>query len=892
MRHRSTLLLLFAGIFICPLSSLAAQGRVMHVENSSQTVTVSAVLDANLDLAGRLLREGQRIDSPVPLAPPIVAGQGPDAANLTFVRVLNQYGISTAQFLAYPPRVTGGVDVAAGLDADGEVFIATAPIQERSAMKLRLFDGLGGLRSELEIAPAIRAPYVIATGDFLATNRGYEIAVAAAYQSQGQSSGVVLYDADGNYLKAIRFTAPASGRVRLEGYTLDGVGHLEMFFPESGHWLHFDPDGEQHGFKRVSVEEAVDGVYRSAYGSDRYWAAVPGDSLSEVVAIAPDNSQVRLNVGRLENEFWITGDKFGFDLSDEGEFIKFVDYGHIRTDASSPAYRNYSLLASEDPQDWAAATRLAERGIGRLNQPLSQQKRVLWEPTFTHRQFNDRFDAWKAQMDEATGLPRYLMLSRNNEISYYGEFGATDSFVGSTYAPGLPALDRLYLLPLRAFLFSLSRAHREAPERVISVEPNHEHEIAVRESRSVGDYNPAMILGFKQYLMDLLGADFPKALAAAGGPAPEVFDAPRGNDRGSWDAYDTSNRYFNHWVYFNRYVVNRRLADTFTQALLAGFPPEIIKSHQIPDAYAIGTLDLFSQRMPRITPIDYALTAGVGFGFTRYSVWFKRPTYAFRAAYTSGFDSMVFGEYQALTSNQKLANEQFVHVWSKGGNAIHAMQWPASHDRGFNETMRGAIQNLLDHHDVPRPGVTGGVGRIRPYASGGERYNIAAIGTSGDHRGLLKSLDEEGGWQGAVYAVPFRTRISIKDLNVRLSNTEVAVDPIDFDGGQQMVLTFTARADRDGELRFNVKHASGGFLPGYDQVVEVSNQPRTYRFVLRSQLPAQRLSPTVVFSGRGVRITDVHAQLETEEVARPHLDQHEGTPHRGGVTFDLLPDPL
>lgn len=862
--------------------------RIVEVASSSRSVTVIAVLDPHLDLAARLLREGAELESPVPLPPAMVAAQGADAANLSFVRVLNRHGISTAQFLAYPPEVRGGVDVAAGRAADGGIFIATAPLQDVNVRTLKVFDRLGGMRSELSIAPAIRGPYVIAAGEFLSSNPGDEIAVASAQQSQGVRSGVALYDADGSYLKAIPFTAPASGRVRLEGYALEGAAHLELFFSESGHWLHFDPDGGAHGFNQFDFDSEVSGLYRSAFGEESYWAGLPGTELSEVLAVAADDRR-RLNLGRLENEFWITGGKFGFDASEEGEFIKFADYGHLRTDASSPAYRDYGLLSGDDPDAWQTAMRTAERGLGRLEKPLDAQGRVLWEPCFTHRQFNDRFDAWEAVKDAATGLPKYLALSRLNEVSYYGEFGETDSFVGSTYAPGLPALDRLYLLPLRAFLFSLSEAHRASPERVISVEPNHEHEIAVKESQTVGDYNPAMIRGFKEYLTGLLGADFAKALAAADGPPPEDFDAPRDTGRGKWDAYDTSNAYFNHWVYFNRYVVNRRLADTFTQALLAGFPPEIVKSHQIPDAYAIGTLDLFSERMARITPIDYALTAGVGFGFTRYSVWFQKPAYAFRAAYTSGFDSIVMGEYQALTADASLAEEQLLHLWKNGANAIHAMKWPDSHDRGFNDTMRGAIQNLLDKHDAPRPGVTGGVGRIRPYVAGKERYNIAAIGTTGQHRGLLKSLNEDGSWQGAVYAVPFRTQISVEALEVSVSNERLQIDPLDLEGGQQVVLTFTARADAGGELRFNVAHAGGGLLPGYDQVVEVAPTPKTFRFVLRSQLPARALSPMVFFTDGGIRITEARAHVETETVARPHRGEHEGLPHVGGVTFDLLP---
>jgi hypothetical protein len=668
---------------------------------------------------------------------------------------------------------------------------------------------------------------------------------------------------------------------------------LELFYPETGHFLKFDTRGDQHEFKQFDFEQEVDGVFGSVFGDDRRLATLPSASLSEALVVNGATVEMQQNLGRHENEFWITAGKFGLTDEDSGEYIKFARYGHVRTDGSSPGYKDASIFTSESEDDWERGTRRADDGLGQLRRPLNEQGRVLWEPCFTHRQFNDRFDAWESIIDDASGLPKYLTLSRLDNISYYGEFGKTNSFVGSTYAPGLPALDRLYLLPLRAFLMRLSESFREHPERVISVEPNHEHEIGVKEDKSVGDYNPAMIRGFREYLRNLYGDDLEKVLAARKGPSLAEFDAPRDTGRGVWDAYDTDNRFFDDWVFYNRYVVNRRIADTLTQALLAGFPPEILRTHQIPDRYAIGTLDLFSERMVRITPIDYAMTAGTGFGFTRFSVWFNKPHNAFKAGFSSGFDSMTFGEYQALTADQDLANEQLIHVWEKGGNAIHAMDWPASHDRGFNKTMKGAIENLVKNNDQPRTVVTGGISKIKPYEGDARQFNIAAIGQGANKRGLLKSLRADGSWEGSVYAVPFRTAISIQELSVGNSRSDAGVrvletDPIvGLEGGEQIVLQVQGRATNGGELRFRVRHESGGYLPGYNQIVEASRESHKYGFVLRSQMPADRLVLSVEMPS-GFTVEKVTAQRQTDEVARPHRDDHEGIPHQGGVSFDLL----
>ncbi|MGZ0709711.1 hypothetical protein ACWPKO_15385 [Coraliomargarita sp. W4R53] len=758
---------------------------------------------------------------------------------------------------------------------------------------MRIFDLHGGFRGELNIPSGLRAPFVVAVGDFFSQHTGDEIAVASAAQSESKASALLLYDQAGKYLEAVKFTSPADGAVHLESYVLGGRSHLELFYEKSGTLLQFDPEGGNNGFKQFPVEAESRGLYRSAFGEDTYLLALEDDGLSEVIQVNAAGERERLNVGRHENEFWITADRFGISPSEEGTYIKFAEYGHLRTDGTSPAYRDPSLFTSEDPVDWERGTRTASRGIGLLSKPLKELGRFLWEPCFTHRQFNERFDAWEAVKDETTGLPKYLAMSRLNNTSYYGEFGKTASFVGSTYAFGLPALDRLFNLPLRAFLFTLSEAFRESPERVISVEPNHEFEIAVKEDKSVGDYNPAMIRGFREYLQNLYGEPLSLALTACEGPSVADFDAPRDTNRGDWDHYDLENPYFNAWVDYNRYVVNRRLADTFTQALLAGFPAEIIKSHQIPDAYAIGSLDLFSDRISRITPIDYALTAGVGFGFTRYSVWFKKPSYAFKAGFSSGFDSMVLGEYQALTADQNLANEQLVHIWERGGNSVHAMLWPASHDKGFNQTMTEAIRNLLKNHDEPRTVVTGGVGQVKPVDVGGRRLNVAALGTTSNKRGLLKSLKADGSWEGSVYAVPFRTSISVEALETKLTRNEEGLNvlelgPLDrLDGGEQVVLSFRAKSTRPSQIRFRIRHEGGGYLPGYDQFVRVGTQAHAYRWVLRTQLPADGLVLSVELAD-GVQVSDEEAQRQVEEVARPHRDDHEGIPHQGGVTFDLL----
>ena len=55
--------------------------RIAQVLQDDKSLTLISVLDENLDLAARLARESGGIPASVPLAPPLVVGQGADASN-------------------------------------------------------------------------------------------------------------------------------------------------------------------------------------------------------------------------------------------------------------------------------------------------------------------------------------------------------------------------------------------------------------------------------------------------------------------------------------------------------------------------------------------------------------------------------------------------------------------------------------------------------------------------------------------------------------------------------------------------------------------------------------------------------------------------------------------
>jgi len=365
------------------------------------------------------------------------------------------------------------------------------------------------------------------------------------------------------------------------------------------------------------------------------------------------------------------------------------------------------------------------------------------------------------------------------------------------------------------------------------------------------------------------------------------FDAPRNWDRDDWDAYTKQNPFFREWIAYNRYVVTRRVAETYREALLAGFPPEMVKCHQIPDTYAVGNLSAFSTVTSRFTPIDWELNSGAGYGFTRYGVWYKAPHEALKDAHSSGFDSMTLGEYQALTPSDEDAYGQLKFISENGGESVHCMMWPTEYDKGFNLSMDHAARRMLKE-DAPRPGITGGVGQVRAYRGASAAYDIACIGTGAEHTGLLKSLKSDGGMEGSVYVVPFHSHVEVTALRPEVTGNRMVLGPFaNLDSGSQIEIVLRAGAATGGTLHFAVQHGDTE-LPGLSQDIAIPRGGSSFRLVLRAQLPAEGIRISI--SAKDGTLQDIHATRQTEITPKLSRGSLAAKRHQGGVTFDILPE--
>jgi hypothetical protein len=876
------------------LDAVKLPSRVVMHEEAGTAATVVLAMDRDLDLSAQLGDLSGEVKPPVPPAPELVVGEGEDPGNHTLVKVLDGYGIARVQFLAYGPEVMGGVQVEGGDSRSLGPCIVTAPLSSTQVRQVRVFDRQGGLLGEFEPGARLQPPYLIAMGDFLRNHPGDEVAITSRYGLTGMPCEVLLYDTDGSLLSTYRVRGEVPAGPRAMSAARDALGaRLVLTLPQQKRAAildpsaAFDPATNEGRWRDLPPLPEGGAAYLSATATDTFLVAGPEKELSTLWSVAPDGRVEQLNVGRRENLFYLEGYVADDPAVGEGQYVKRGRFRHIRTDLSAPAASD-PALCERDPEAVGGPDFL-QRHLGVLD-GYDKELPSTWEPCFTHRMMKGSFKAWHDVIDPETKLPRYLMLTRKDNPVDYGEFD-TSGFNASTYAFGIPGLENLYVRPLRTFLHNLAPRFRSNPEHFVQVEPNHEHEIAVERDGTVGDYNPRMIEGFYQYLRSLYGGDGASLNGEFGTPFAEYFDAPRQFGRGAWDETSGDNPFFRQWVDYNRYVVTRRVAQTFREALLAGFPPESIACHQIPDLYAIGDTKAFSKVVSRITPVDYMLNAGVGYGFTRYGVWYKKDHDALQDAHRSGFDMISIGEYQALHPDADVAYQQLRFIFENGGYGVHCMNWPAGYDKGYNLAMTAAAKRLVEK-EAPRPGMTGGVGQVRSVGTGDQAFHIACLGTGPEHTGLLKSLRKDGSWEGSVYVVPFHAHVEVERLPVTAQQVSVGqpvtIGPLEgLDSGSQVEVSFWAQAPAETKLGFRVER-DGRPLPGMADAVTVGTQWRFCRFVLRVQLPVDKTGLVLTTDEAQVSLRDFTVTRQTERTPKLTTGKLDGQAHRGSVTFDVL----
>lgn len=844
---------------------------------------VAAYSFPSLDLNANVTAyASQGVKAEVGLGPAIVAGQGENAENYTVVRVFDIYQTCHTQFNAYPATVRGGVRVAAAVADDG-VNILTAPFSDAAVKELRVYDANGAYK--FSIKPAFDGPYAIAAGAFTG---GEDLFAVVPVQNDGNTKIQLFSAKDGE--AAANITVEAAGKITVlaADRVSSGAEGLIIFYENAayeykdGKLLQIDLDGEYNG------------VYASAFGG----YAASSDATDEYKAFSTitevkDGVTTVINAGKKENIFVST------KAQTSTEYIKKGFFWHTRVEYPAPVMNRLR-------DGGTTAIRTDDISLFTLSAGGDERQRYriqynMWEPCSTHR--------WgkTAQMgylinyvDPDSGEYAYATLTKKGKRNDYLELGS--SFYNATYAPNIPALDRLNFWTRRTYLQSLATLYRAAPEYTVAVSPVHEHEID-SGSQSVGDYNPSMIAAFAQWLKDMYGTiENVNARYGTDFKSFEDLDAPRGSKRGDWDKYSNKrkkNDYFTVWTLYNRYIVSRHVIQSYREALLAGFPPELIKAHQIPEGDAVA--GLLGEADTRISPVDAVLADGTGYGGTRYGVWYTDNNSFFALADRSGHNNITLGEYSAMSDNAKAAYKQLKYMFDNGIVFTHVMPWAGNISGG--ETMDKNEQYAIDklqENEEPRSASSGGTGDICAYVNGDTVYNIVEIGSKPESAGLLKSVKADGSFEGTVYLQPFHAFVGVVDVasdvkangsgtlsyemkgKVDANGNEVT----GFNYGDTAELRITAApTGKRGTITVKVLH-EGYEMPVAAYRFTVTGDAAEYRYVFKNQV--YLTDCTVVVEYNKVDIVDLDATLIYEMTARKYFGQTSPKAHEGGVSFDIM----
>lgn len=845
--------------------------------------------------------------------PALVAGEGKHPDNFTTVRVFNNQQTCTTQFLAFDPSVKGGVQVAAA-KVGHEVLIATAPFAAHDGKNgdIRVFDTFGLIRMTISLGDTVPGPHTILTGHFAASRNEEVLLVASqATNDQGELTYAIISLSDGSVisthtldcsfaLTGEKTNIPVSLSVR----SCEGMDSVILYF----HSVQavYEGSAQKGRFDKAEIDLPSDatGVSASNMEGQRYVISLPAREATKnqsfALFVGQDGSTNEVDVGFRENRFFSAYYTDGYN---DDKYVSQGSFCHIRTDLSHQVLnRLNNCKTPQDIDDLFSRSVFDDYIFSDINQYVTrlESEYLFLEPCFTHR-WNKIPHTGKlaSYVDPIDGVQKYVSIGKAGEYMDYNELGST--FYVGTYADGILDLAKFRLFPLRSFLQETAPAFRgngANPEHLVGVSPVHEHEIDV--AGSVGDYNPYMIEGFRGYLLDRYeSVDRINAQFGTSFTDRASIDAPRDTGRGAWDAY--SGAYFTEWAMYNRYIVSKRIMEAYREALLAGYPPEAISAHQIPEGEAVA--GFLGEANTRLTPIDVVLTCGTAYGGTRYGNLSRKNNLVYNAN-CMGHNNITLGEYGSLYETGQQAYAQLKNLWNNGLRMVHHITF---NDRQA-EAEKQAIEMLMADN-LPRPGYTGGTANSVTVQQNGKQYTVIQIGegADSDSTGLLKSIDQNGRWEGTVYLVPFHSKQNASVLDalrepVNGTKNTFSTGALDaIKNADQVEITFAASKTSATRSWVTIEtYHKGCLLTDSIVTYELTETLTPYRYVLSNQLYESGLEVRISFhtegsdgSMDGINLQNLQGTLQTEHVGFTYY--HGSTkanrlskPHEGGVTFDLL----
>ena len=883
-----------------------------RVSNDTSNTVFYTAPDLNLGIQTSVYYAQMGQSNGLTVGPALVAGEGKHPDNFTTVRVFNAQQTCITQFLAFDATVTGGVQVAAAQVGD-EVLIATAPFAAHDGKNgdIRVFDAFGLIRMTVKVRDVIPGPHYIVTGHF-AEGVSDEVLLVASQTTneKGELRYALISLSDGSVISehtldcAFALTEQKAGvDVALSTRNSGAADSLILYF----HSVQavYEGNAQKADFQNAGIKLPADatGVSASNIPGQKYIVSLPAREGQEVLSfltVYDENAAAtELDVGFRENRFFSAYYTDGYN---DDKYVSRGNFCHIRTDLSNNVISKLGKAATDLGVDVAFDSSLyADYTFSATQQYVDALKHeyLFLEPCFTHRWNKISATGKLAYYKEpATGIQKYVSVGKAGEYMDYNELGS--AFYVGTYSDGILDLAKLRVYPLRTFLQGTAVAFRGEggnPEHLVGVSPVHEHEIDV--AGSVGDYNPYMVEGFRAYLLERYES-IEKINATFGTSFSDraAIDAPRDSGRGEWDAYKGD--YFTEWSMYNRFIVSKRIMEAYREALLAGYPPESISAHQIPEGEAVA--GFLGEANTRLTPIDIVLTCGTAYGGTRYGNLSRKTNFLVNA-HNMGHSNITLGEYGSLYEDGKQAYNQLKNLWENGLRMVHHITFNDNQAKAEEK----AIQMLMADNQ-PRPGYTGGTTGAIGVNQNGKQYSIVQIGAGADSdsTGLLKSIGTDGKWEGTVYLVPFHTKqqsTAIEALNVPVEGTENTFTTGQLDAiknADQVEITFAAKKSGDARAWVVIEtYHKGCLVADSTTTYELTDTLTPYRYVLSNQLYESGLEVRITFrteAGDGsmdaITVENLYGTLQTEHAGFSYYHGSRAyrmsKPHEGGVTFDLI----
>lgn len=672
-------------------------------------------------------------------------------------------------------------------------------------------------------------------------------------------------------------------KLSVDAKSVDGV----LVFVDNENQFRFDVKHDTAELQRTGTETTglASGLYVSAFGENSfvvtYFDKENEENRSFIYEIK-DGKTVKTDVGNFENTFFYNGELSYIKIEDT-DYVKKAGFQHRRTDVGATALNK---IHNVQQMKSLATQHYSEFDPKLLYREYSDSYNV-WEPCYTHRFGEYQYmNALKNYKDENYTL-KMLSYTVTGDVANYYEL--TSKFYVLTYAEGIIESDKIRVYPLRMSLETLYGKFINDPQWLVALEPIHEIEIDCGEN-TVGDYSPYMIETFRSYLISRYGTveNINKKFGTDFKTRADIQAPSNGNveGRGAWDLYEGP--FFDEWTIFSRQIVNKRLAEAFREALLAGFPAEIINGHSIPEGDAIT--GFLGEANTRISPVDAMMTLGASFGATRYGLWFENSNNFLKLASKAGFKNTTLGEYNSMTLDEEASYKQLMHLWNNGVkfiNLMNSVSW-----EGYRSDLY-QIQKLAEENE-PRPGSAKGTSASLAIRAGEKKYQLVELGGTKDDCGLLKSVNEDGSWTGDVYLSPFHSAVNVQDFQISSNVRSGGTSPVfsDLNTGDVIEMNFVASYSGSGAAKVIIDVYEDDVKNDLlSKTFTISGEERPYKYTVYNDVRLGSIKIKVHYEcedKKSLKVSDFNGAVMRESIARKFYDDLSATEHVGGFTFDII----